>query len=403
MDKFVNDFVFFAKDLRNKVLSAIPATMASRSPHNIIDPTSFTSVVRNPSLPVCFSIPNGSLELGTLISIYATITSGGRRFRIDFFQGKCPHIYGDGVRCESNDNENNIAFHFNPRIGGGTDGRDVVVLNSFCDGQWGLEERHQDAFPFQSDTPFRMMILVESDGFKVAVDGRHSYEFKHRCDFRDIARIHIEGNLILDLVEFRKEIRYLVRTQSTSSSLTVDSTSSTEEAATPTAQTAAAATGGDISPPSGHSKLVTSPAIPYMEFDPNLSRPCDIYIAGMLPAHIRDNFVINLANSVEAEQSTAGIVNIPVHISIRADIQAIVRNTMTNGVWGEEELYLIGPFQLIPGTHFDLMISNREDKVVVAINGQPSFEYKHRHESKTIDSLQINGGVVLTSIRYENK
>lgn len=213
-----------------------------------------------------------------------------------------------------------------------------------------------------------------------------------------IARMHIEGDLILDLIEFRKELRYLARTESTSSSLTVDSTTSTEEATGPTAPI-----GGDIPSSNEQSKSVTSHTIPYMEFDPNLSRPCDIYIAGMLPANIRDNFTINLANSVEAEQSDAGIVNIPVHISIRADIQAIVRNTMTNGVWGEEELYLEGPFQLIPGTHFDLMISNREDKVVMAINGQPAFEYKHRHDPKTIDSLQIKGGVVLVSIRYEFK
>ncbi|OTF75217.1 hypothetical protein BLA29_006660, partial [Euroglyphus maynei] len=291
MDKFVNDCVFFAKDLRNKLISALPVTMASRSPHNIIDPTSFTSVVRNPSLPVCLSIPNNGLELGTLISIYATITSGGRKFRIDFFQGKCPHIHDGGVRCESVDNGHCVAFHFNPRIGGGADGRNVVVMNSFCNGHWGSEERFPDDFPFQADTPFRMMILVESDGFKVAVDGRHSYEFKHRCEFRDIARMHIEGDLILDLVEFRKEIRYLARAESTSSSLTA---SSTEDAAAPI--------GGETT--NEQSKSVTSPTVPYMEFDTNLSRPCNIYIAGMLPAHIRDNFVINLANSVEAEQST---------------------------------------------------------------------------------------------------
>lgn len=202
--------------------------------------------------------------------------------------------------------------------------------------------------------------------------------------------MHIEGNLDIDLIEFRKELKYLFNASGDGETFMPDIT--------------------EIKPSNElaynldmvDSRSVTSPTIPYLENDPKLSQPCDIYISGMLPNHIREHMVINLA-SYAVEPNTADNVNIPVHISIRADLNTIVRNTMTNGVWGEEELYLEAPNQLIPGTHFDLMISNRKDKVIVAINGQPSFEYNHRHDPTTISSLQILGGIVLTSVRFDYK
>lgn len=203
-----------------------------------------------------------------------------------------------------------------------------------------------------------------------------------------LARMHIEGDLDIDLIEFRKELKYLLNPSGDAHNITEIKPSNELVYDLDTVD----------------SKSVTSPTIPYLAYDPKLSRPCDIYISGMLPNHIREHMVINLATFVvEPNQNTPDNVNIPVHISIRADLNTIVRNTMTNGVWGEEELYLEAPNQLVPGTHFDLMVSNRQDKVIVAINGQPAFEYVHRHDPSTIDALQILGGIVLTSVRFEYK
>lgn len=53
------------------------------------------------------------------------------------------------------------------------------------DGSWGQEIR-EERFPFAVGKTFKLMILVEKESFRVAVDGKHYYEFKHRCDFRDI-------------------------------------------------------------------------------------------------------------------------------------------------------------------------------------------------------------------------
>ncbi|KAI7692819.1 Galectin-4 [Sarcoptes scabiei] len=368
-------------------LPSCDTRMACSTFHNIIDPTSLSSVVRNAEIPVCCPIPNGKLQLGTLISICGIIKSNGRSFRVDFMRN-CGH-------CGDSNKDDSILFHFNPRIGGTSDGRNVVVMNSFCDGYWREEERNMDSFPFACGTQFRLMILVEAEMFKIAVNEQHLYEFKHRCDFNEIGHLHIEGDLTLDLIEFRTELRYLNRPNAPNMSSPEAVNQSQCSLKQPTQEEPEASTRS--------ARSVDSPSVPFLEYEPNLGRPCDIYISGMLPTHIQENFVINLANTVEEQQSTTGIINIPVHISIRPDINAIVRNTLTNGIWGEEELQLQGPSQLIPGTHFDLIISNRADKCVLSINGQPAFEYKHRHDPKTIDALQINGCVVLNSVRFDYK
>lgn len=44
----------------------------------------------------------------------------------------------------------------------------------------------------------QLKILVETDGFKVAVDGIHLLEFEHRTGgMDDVTRLHIEGDLVL--------------------------------------------------------------------------------------------------------------------------------------------------------------------------------------------------------------
>ena len=110
-----------------------------------------------------------------------------------------------------------VAFHFNPRFGSPLSLVDspVVVMNSRFSGDWGVEERPEPAggyaFPFTIGTPFQLMILVEKEHFKVAIDGRHCYEYRHRTDFKDIRRIHVEGALSLDVLEFRKELKYKIK------------------------------------------------------------------------------------------------------------------------------------------------------------------------------------------------
>ncbi|KAG7464345.1 galectin-5-like isoform X2 [Solea senegalensis] len=71
-----------------------------------------------------------------------------------------------------------VAFHFNPRFN--ERGQKVIVRNSCIRGKWGAEERELANFPFSPGQSFEMKILCTNGEFKVAVNGSHLLEFKHR-------------------------------------------------------------------------------------------------------------------------------------------------------------------------------------------------------------------------------
>ena len=94
----------------------------------------------------------------------------------------------------------------------------------------------------------------------------------------------------------------------------------------------------------------------------------------------------------------------PFHLSIRPQQQMIVRNSYIDGHFGEEELYLEGPFPFTLGTAWDMIMCIRSDGISVAINGQKAFEFAHRlqyFDPKKIDQLEMSGSQLITSIRYE--
>ena len=193
-------------------------------------------------------------------------------------------------------------------------------------------------------------------------------------------------------MEFRKELKYLASSVSSSSISSGASTASTS----PESEL------GSIPPPipstsTVKSRTVSSPILPYSELDPRLGKVYNVYIAGLMPNNFKRYFVLNLI------ASKAPTRTIPFHMSIRPDSQIIVRNSMTDGEWSHEgeELYLEGPFPFVLGTHFDLMLCHKLDQISVAVNGQLAFEFKHRMDCSQIDTIEITGSQLITSIRYE--
>lgn len=111
---------------------------------------------------------------GLVITIVGEPVPGANRFSVDFLR--------DG----------DVVFHFNPRFHEHT-----IVRNSLLGGCWGPEER-EGGFPFIQGRQFELKILVENDGFKVAVDGVHQLEYEHRTGgFEDVTRLHINGDITL--------------------------------------------------------------------------------------------------------------------------------------------------------------------------------------------------------------
>lgn len=126
-------------------------------------------------LPLPYDLPlHAGIMPGLLITIVGEPVPGGNRFHVDFVRG------------------HDVVFHFNPRFHENT-----IVRNTDFGGCWGPEER-DGGFPFVQGRQFELKILVETDGFKVAVDGVHLLEFEHRTGgMEDVTRLHIEGDLTL--------------------------------------------------------------------------------------------------------------------------------------------------------------------------------------------------------------
>ncbi|KAG1934446.1 galectin-3 [Pimephales promelas] len=125
--------------------------------------------------PLPYDLPlHAGIMPGLLITIVGEPVPGGDRFHVDLVRGR------------------DVVFHFNPRFHENT-----IVRNTNFDGYWGPEER-DGGFPFVQGRQFELKILVETDGFKVAVDGVHLLEFEHRAGgMEDVTHLHIEGDLTL--------------------------------------------------------------------------------------------------------------------------------------------------------------------------------------------------------------
>ncbi|GAA6109409.1 galectin-3b [Tachysurus ichikawai] len=79
----------------------------------------------------------------------------------------------------------------------------------------------------------------------------------------------------------------------------------------------------------------------------------------------------------------------------------LVRNSMVNSEWGEEER-TASSFPFIQGQPFEVKILCTPDEYKVAVNNENLFEYKHRvFELNEINSLTIHDDVNLTSVNVE--
>ncbi|RWS12105.1 galectin-8-like protein, partial [Dinothrombium tinctorium] len=91
--------------------------------------------------------------------------------------------------------------------------------------------------------------------------------------------------------------------------------------------------------------------------------------------------------------------DIPFHFDVRFDQRSVVRNTFANYEWGAEER-AIPDFPFSPGVHFDMIFLVQNSKFMVAVNGQPYIEYKHRMPLKDIAYFHIKGDLNVVSVRF---
>uniref|UniRef100_A0A8C5V435 Galectin n=1 Tax=Microcebus murinus TaxID=30608 RepID=A0A8C5V435_MICMU len=124
---------------------------------------------------------NSPMGPGRTVVIKAEVNTTAKGFNVDLLAGK----------------SKDIALHLNPRLNA-----KAFVRNSFLQESWGEEERNITCFPFSPGMYFEMIIYCDVREFKVAINGVHSLEYKHR--FKELSSIDtLEINGDIHLLEVR--------------------------------------------------------------------------------------------------------------------------------------------------------------------------------------------------------
>ncbi|XP_029937679.1 galectin-8 [Myripristis murdjan] len=285
--------------------------------------------VLNPVIPYTGTIPGG-LHPGEIIIIQGTVPPDADRFHIDLSSG-----------CSTKP-RSDIAFHFNPRFRGSP----CVVCNSLQQESWGKEETlHQ--LPYKQGAPFETIVLVHEDVFKVAVNGSHLLEYKHRIPLDRVDTFSISGKVRVHA------IGYIPNSAIYSES-------------------------GDLNLPYKGSILK------------GLSPGQHITIKGQVSMYPH-SFTVNLRNS-----STE---NIALHLNPRMKSGMFIRNSYLSESWGREEQELpFFPFSA--GEYFEILILCQSHQFKLAVNGSHLFEFRHRvQDLSSIDQLEIMGDLELRDVK----
>ncbi|KAM4812525.1 galectin-8 isoform X3 [Urocitellus parryii] len=159
----------FSLDLQNTQVSTLGLTQISRE--NVQK-----SGISQLTLPFEARL-NSPMGPGRTVVVKGEVHADAKGFNVDLVSGK----------------SKDIALHLNPRLN-----IKAFVRNSFLQEAWGEEERNITCFPFSPGMYFEMIIYCDVREFKVAVNGVHSLEYKHR--FKELGRIDmlaIDGDIRL--------------------------------------------------------------------------------------------------------------------------------------------------------------------------------------------------------------
>ncbi|KAL4648995.1 galectin-8-like isoform X1 [Arapaima gigas] len=299
----------------------------------------------SPTIPFAGTILGG-LHPGEMVLIQGAVLSDADRFQVDLTCGSSTKPRAD------------IAFHFNPRFKKSP----CIVCNSLQQERWGREEIHYQ-MPFQQGAAFEIIILVQEDVFKVAVNGAHLLEYKHRVDLDRVDTVGIFGKVKVQAIGLIP----------TSSSVQTPSSS--------------------VMTKGSQSNFVCGlQSLPYKgRLLKGLSTGNTLTVKGQICLYPH-SFTVNLRIS--------NTEDIALHLNPHLKASVFIRNSFLGECWGPEENVLSGPFPFLPGEYFEMIVRCEAHQFKVAVNGVHLLDYKHRvQDVNRIDELEILGDLQLLDVK----
>ncbi|KAG9347369.1 hypothetical protein JZ751_004936 [Albula glossodonta] len=303
--------------------------------------------VLNPTIPFAGTILGG-LQPGEMVLIQGSVSNDSDRFQVDLTCGSSTKPRAD------------VAFHFNPRFKRSP----CIVCNTLQKERWGKEEIHHQ-MPFKQGAPFEIIMLVQKDQFKVAVNGSHVLEYRHRLDVGKVDTMQISGKVKVQAIGFIPNPNSASPPPSILMSKVTQANALLSES-------------GDLS-------------LPYKgRLQTGISPGNTLTVKGKISVYPH-SFAVNLA--------VGDTEDIALHLNPRIKAGVFIRNSFLNGCWGPEE-NLLPNFPFSPGEYFEMIVYCEAQQFKVAVNGVHTLDYKHRvQDLARVNQVEILGDLQLLDVK----
>ncbi|KAG8237893.1 hypothetical protein J437_LFUL017041, partial [Ladona fulva] len=139
--------------------------------------------IYNPPVPYLGYI-EGGFGPGRMVRIQGSISPSAQRFAVN-------------LQCGPNTNpRDDIALHLSPRFS-----ENFIMRSSLQNQSWSGEETHGSMLLARGQ-PFEVLILCESNCYKIALNNQHFGEYMHRIPYNRVSHLTIDGDVTLSIIAF---------------------------------------------------------------------------------------------------------------------------------------------------------------------------------------------------------
>ncbi|XP_034235523.1 32 kDa beta-galactoside-binding lectin-like [Thrips palmi] len=288
-----------------------------------------------------FNVPfvrqlDGPFHPGRVIAFSGTIPHHASRFELNLQCGGAEPSMSD------------IALHVSVRFD------QYCVVRNTKQGGWQHEER-DGGIPgtVRPGAAFQMLVRCEPHAFKIAFNGQHFRDYRHRLPYQRVTHVSADGNIQMYSVS------------------------------------------GVLGPCSSSTQQTHNPGVPHTQMIGSIYPGRCLRVRGFIP-HNAYRFSVNLATG----PSMTGD-DIALHVSTRPSEGIVEINTCRRGGWENGQQHR--PCPVRAGQHFEMIVMVEDYNYRIAFNGVHFAEWPHRHPYQHVRSVIVEGTVQLQLVSLEGE